>query len=123
MHIRLSTVVLACLALPLASAAFAADLDYPYAPRVHRPVVIEPPPEVYYGPPPRIYSRPVVGFYGYPYDYLEHAPRSAYRPGPHPYMYAEPPGPVDPAEYRHYPPYGPSAGYSPAYPAPMYDFH
>ena len=116
----MTAVVLTSLALPLASAASAADLDYRYEPRVQRPVVIEPPPEAYYAPPPRIYTRPVVGFYAYPYDYLEHAPRYAYRPGPQPYMYAAPPGPVDPAGYRRYRDPEPAYG---GYPAPTYDFH
>lgn len=121
MRIRASAVILASLALLCVSTAFAADLDY--APRVHRPIIIAPPPyppEIYEGPPPRIYSRPVVGFYAYPYDYLEHAPRNAYRPGPQPYMYAEPPGPVDPARYRPYP--QPADPGDRGYPAPTYDF-
>jgi hypothetical protein len=106
MHLRSSAVLLASLVLSAGSAAFAADLDYPYAPRARRPVIVERqayPPEVYEAPPPRIYTRPVVGFYGYPYDYLERAPRDAYQPGPHPYMYAQPPGPVAPYGYARHP--------------------
>ncbi|WP_158809032.1 hypothetical protein [Beijerinckia sp. L45] len=123
MRTRTSAVILACLALP--SAAFAADLDYRYARRPHRPVIVERPPEVLFAPPPpRIYSRPVVGFYAYPYDYPERLPRTAYGPGPHPFIYAQPPGPVDPAGARRYqPPYDPAGGYTADYPAPTYDFH
>ena len=105
MWLRPSAVVLASLALPLGAAAFAADFDHFHAPRARRPVVIErpvyPPDIVDEAPSPQIYTRPVVGFYAYPYDYLDHAPRSAYRPGPQPYMYARPPGPVEPYEDRH----------------------
>jgi hypothetical protein len=113
MWLRSSAVFLASLALPFGSAGFAADFDYSYAPRLRGPVVVErpvyPPDIDDEAPRPRIYTRPVVGFYAYPYDYLEHAPRSAYRPGPQPYMYARPPGPVEPYEYRH------------RYPAPGFD--
>ena len=76
----LKKLILAAAALAIAAPALADDdhrgYGKHYKQHYHRPVVVMPPPRVYYAPPPRVYYAP---------------PPVAYRPAP---VYSEPHGQV-----------------------------
>lgn len=89
MRTLLPAALLAGLALPLAGAAFAADLDYPNEPPA--PTLYErplPPPVVY--PRPVIYPRPVVRLYPRPYPLYYPRPFVRVYPRPVARLYARP---------------------------------